>query len=95
MKIPRVPLQGNSQTTTIAQANIAQALVTTRSLVRYVLVQPHPDNTGDFTCSLGPNPNMPQLEKDARPTGWIDLSQIQIKSTVAGDKAIFQTVYAP
>lgn len=99
MKLPRVPIQGNCQQTTIAQANIAQSLVTTRTLVRYVLVQPDPDNSGELRVSLGPSPFLPQLERDARRIpgqgGWIDLSQIQIKSTAAGDKATFQTEYAP
>lgn len=91
---PKPPLQGNSQQATIAVTGVAQPLVAVRSLVRSVIVMPDPDNAGSLAVGLGPNPLLPQLALDAGPNGWIDLNQIQIKST-AGDKANFQVVYAP
>lgn len=96
MKIPRVPLQGNAQTATIAVANLPQSLVNVRSLVRSVTVVAGPGAQGTVTMSLGPNPVMPNLTLTTkREDGWIDLSQIQIRSTVAGDTVVFQTTYAP
>ena len=86
---------GQSGLTTIDQANIAQALFTTPTMVRSVTIYPGPDNTGNFLVSYGGAPVLPALTLPASPGEWYDLAMVQVKSTVAGDKAAWNLIYKP
>lgn len=85
---------------TVVQANIAESLVGTRTLVRSLTVYPDSANTGTLLVSYGGAPLLPALTLS--PVGgpvkggaWYDLSMVQVKSTVAGDKANWNAVYGP
>lgn len=94
MNLPKTPLQGNSQQTTIAQANIAQPLVTTRTLVRSVVVTKDSAAAGTVLMSYGPSPLHTSLSIDAGVGGGVlDLARVLVKSTTAGDKVNWQSTY--
>lgn len=81
--------------TTINQANIAQALVTTSTMVRSFTVYPDPNNTGNVLMSYGGAPLLPALAQSPVPGQWYDLAMVQVKSTVANDKVNWNAIYTP
>lgn len=81
--------------TTINQANIAQALVTTATLVRSITVYPDPNNSGTFSVSYGGAPLLPALSLMPIDGLWYDLAAVQVKSTSANDKANWNAIYKP
>lgn len=86
---------GQAGQTTINQANIAQALFTSPTMVRSAVIYPGADNAGNFLVSYGGAPVLPALTLPPIHGMWYDLAMVQIKSTVAGDKAAWNLVYKP
>lgn len=92
---PSRPLNvGAPGSTTIAQTNVTQSLVTTQTLVRSLQIYPGPSNSGTLLFGYNGEPTMPVLNLPPNGNTWYDLALVRIKGT-AGDTAVWQQFYKP
>lgn len=79
--------RGDGGQVTIGEANVIQPLSVTTRQVKWVIVAPDKDNSGNLQVSYDATPLLPSLSLSSEPGRFYDLNRVNIRGDTAGDKA--------